>query len=677
MFIVFNCEHCGAKLETDVSDCGSMIGCPQCHTNVTIPHKGPGPGATVGGFKILQSLGKGGMGEVFLARQLSMDRNVALKILPKGMTADREDVDRFVNEVRLSARLDHPNIVTAYEAGQDAGTYFLAMAYAPGETLESRLKRTGPMPEAAALGIARKVAAALAYAWGAHHLIHRDVKPANIMLNDNDEPKLMDMGISKRFGDIGGLTLDGTVVGTPNYMSPEQADGLPNVDFRSDMYALGATLYHTVTGHLPFAGNTLMETLRKQATASLPDPRRGGVSLSRSCVLVMETLLARNPEQRYVTWEAFLAEADVVLSGGVLKRNGLPAGASALALDPPSTRSWNMKSGRKNAARTPAVPAYSASQSLPPAAVREDKPRSVALFVAVAMAAALALAVGLWVRFGTGGRKTDDRSAVRTPTPAPSAPSIVRLQPVPSVAPRPSEAVVPPLTPPASAPPPLAPDAGRIVAVPPPPPPPGAVRAPSDSIQEAKPPVTPPPPRVNVKDQLCAAADKLLCKDAAGALAALESIERMTLDGQETEMRELLRRAARVKETVLESLKMDCGKELDVLLKTGSEHFQLVSVDGDTIKARRPFKGGGSIAAWVDRAFVYADVSVPERIRRVAGGKEGDRRAMQALLAIESGKGDEARQYLAQADSPFGRLLAERWTALWKSAAEQEPAAQP
>ena len=135
MLITFKCTECQTSLEVDTSATGSEVECPQCGAAQVVPRTKLGPGTTVGGFRIKRLLGKGGMGEVYLARQLSMDRDVALKILPTSLTMDEEAVARFLQEVRMAARLEHPNIVTAHEAGEDSGVYYLAMSYVKGDTL--------------------------------------------------------------------------------------------------------------------------------------------------------------------------------------------------------------------------------------------------------------------------------------------------------------------------------------------------------------------------------------------------------------------------------------------------------------------------------------------------------------------------------------------------------------
>jgi len=187
VLITFDCPKCESSLEIEASAAGSQIQCPQCNTPVTVPRKGVEPGTTIGGFQVAKLLGEGGMGQVFLARQLSTDRNVALKILPPEFTVREHFVERFRNEVRMAARLDHTNIVTVYEAGEDESIHYMAMAYVKGESLSEKLAREGAMPEKQALDMVRKLAGALAYAWDRHRVLHRDIKPSNIMIDQDGE----------------------------------------------------------------------------------------------------------------------------------------------------------------------------------------------------------------------------------------------------------------------------------------------------------------------------------------------------------------------------------------------------------------------------------------------------------------------------------------------------------
>lgn len=328
--------------------------------------KAIGPGVTLGGFQLERLLGRGAMGEVWLARQLSMGRDVALKTLPPQMAMDRNYVNRFLREVKVAAKLEHAHIVTAYEAGEADGVLYLAMALVLGETVADRLKREGMLREKEALRIVRQVAEALTYAWDEHHLLHRDIKPSNIMLNRRGDAKLMDLGISKCVQDGMELTLTETVMGTPNYMSPEQLEGKSDLDFRSDLYALGMTLYQMLTNQVPFKSSSVIETLRKQAIETLPSARLYNASLSDGCLALLETMLAKRREQRHASWAALVADVDRVGAGKTPLQPALNAGDSVMI------RSKDLRTG----AATAAVPRPPTAAPAPtPTAIRKPEPR--------------------------------------------------------------------------------------------------------------------------------------------------------------------------------------------------------------------------------------------------------------------------------------------------------------
>lgn len=292
---------------------GTKIGCPGCSTPLAVPRSGFSPGTLIAGFEIVRPLGKGGMGEVYLARQLSMGREIALKVLSAEFAAIPGAVERFVKEVHVAAKLEHAHIVAAYDAGQDDGLHYMAMSFIPGQSLNAMLKPGVVLAERDALTMTRQLAQALDYAWCAFRIIHRDIKPANILFDAKGEPKLADMGLSKSLDDADALTMSGSVMGTPNYMSPEQAEGAGDLDLRADIYSLGATLYHAVTGEMPFAGSSIMAVLRKQAVEILPDPRQFNPQLSEHFVGLLQIMLAKSRDDRYADWKALIHDIDFVL----------------------------------------------------------------------------------------------------------------------------------------------------------------------------------------------------------------------------------------------------------------------------------------------------------------------------------------------------------------------------
>ncbi len=340
--ISFNCSKCGVEIETDESFAGSVAQCPNCNSTVMIPMAGIRPGMKVAGYEIIRRLGAGGMGEVWLANQTAMGRKVALKILSPALTSDQDFVNRFLKEIQTAAKLEHTNIVTAFDAGVDGKIYYLAMSYVDGVLLDDLLTIDKRIPEKEALRIVRCIADALNYSWNDFQMLHRDIKPANIMLDNKKIPKLMDMGISKSLSEEKGLTMTGMIVGTPYYMSPEQAQADAGIDCRADIYSLGATLYHMVTGEVPYDATTSMAILMKHMAEPFPPPQDKNPELSDACAVLLEVMMAKRPENRPVDWAATIEDIDLVLAGKFPKTKRPAAGAS-LVMQMPDSQALSRK----------------------------------------------------------------------------------------------------------------------------------------------------------------------------------------------------------------------------------------------------------------------------------------------------------------------------------------------
>jgi serine/threonine-protein kinase len=252
------------------------------------------------GFQIIEKVGRGCMGVVYKARQTSVDRIVAVKILLPSLAKNPSYVQRFVREAKMAAALSHPNLVSVIDAGASNGLYYFVMEYVEGKSVGERLHEIGKFSEKEALGVALDVASALQHA-SEKGLIHRDVKPDNIMMH-RDRVKLADMGLARPTTDERWAMAEaGLAVGTPYYISPEQARGEVQIDIRTDLYSLGATLYHMVTGRPPFEGETSAEVTRQHADNSLfaPPPDHLNDKLSSGFGVVVETLLAKDRRTRY------------------------------------------------------------------------------------------------------------------------------------------------------------------------------------------------------------------------------------------------------------------------------------------------------------------------------------------------------------------------------------------
>ncbi|HBC87440.1 MAG TPA: hypothetical protein DCZ94_10835 [Lentisphaeria bacterium] len=313
--ITFECPGCHTKLLADSSLCGSLINCKDCGNSVVIPIPGIHEGMEVGGFLLKSKLGTGGMGEVWLAYHAAMDRHVALKILSPKFTSNKMFLDRFMKEAKNSGKLFHPNIVTAFHSGVENGIYYLAISYVDGKNLRERIDAGEIINEREALLITKSLIEALDYAWGEYKIVHRDIKPANIIIDKKGSAKLLDLGISKSLDEDSGLTMTGTFVGTPFYMSPEQALGDKNIDFRADIYSLGATLYHMVTGTVPFDASTAMAIISRHLKDPLPPANERNPALSKQCCTLLEVMMAKKREERPQSWHEAKEDVELVLKG--------------------------------------------------------------------------------------------------------------------------------------------------------------------------------------------------------------------------------------------------------------------------------------------------------------------------------------------------------------------------
>jgi serine/threonine protein kinase len=258
----------------------------------------------LGGFEILGRIGKGGMGTVYKARQVSLNRSVALKILSKALAANEDFVKRFIREARSAATIHHPNIVEAYDVGLAEGYYYFAMEYVDGEGLDAVLRREVTLEQGRAAGIMEQVCSALAAAHEAG-IVHRDIKPSNIMFDSKGQVRVTDFGLAKRIeGDIS-VTADGQALGTPAYVAPEMAKG-GEADARSDLYSLGATMFHALAGRPPFVGKSFSEVLIKPAPEPPPLLSSLAPRVDRRLCHIIDRLLRKNPDGRYPSAKALL-----------------------------------------------------------------------------------------------------------------------------------------------------------------------------------------------------------------------------------------------------------------------------------------------------------------------------------------------------------------------------------
>jgi WD40 repeat protein/tetratricopeptide (TPR) repeat protein/tRNA A-37 threonylcarbamoyl transferase component Bud32 len=290
---------------------------------------GPSPLMSFGDYEIESEIARGGMGVVYKARQVKLNRTVALKMILAGQFASDEDVQRFYSEAEAAAKLDHPGIVPIYEVDEFDGRHFFSMAFIDGQSLAQRTNQ-GPLPPREAAQLMKQVADAVHYAH-LHGVIHRDLKPRNILLTTGGQPKVTDFGLAKRVGDGSDLTVSGQAIGTPGYMPPEQAAGkLTEIGPRSDVYSLGGVLYCLLTGRPPFQSSSIVETIKQAIETPPVPPRMLNPSVDRDLETICLKCLEKNPAHRYASAADLAAELQRFLDGEPIK--ALRAG--------PLTRGW-------------------------------------------------------------------------------------------------------------------------------------------------------------------------------------------------------------------------------------------------------------------------------------------------------------------------------------------------
>ncbi len=267
------------------------------------------------GYKIFGKLGSGAMAVVYKARQLSLNRIVAIKILPKRLEENPEYVQRFYKEGQAAAKLNHNNIVQAFDVGEAGGYHYFVMEYVEGKTLHDDLASGKVFSEQEAIDIVIQVANALAHAH-ARGLIHRDIKPKNIMIDKAGTVKVADMGLARATEDVkAAKTEAGKAYGTPYYIAPEQIRGEMDIDGRVDIYALGATFFHLVTGRVPFEADEPAEVMKKHLREPLTPPDHINTSLSAGVSEVIEIMMTKRRQNRYKDVKELLVDLNSIKAG--------------------------------------------------------------------------------------------------------------------------------------------------------------------------------------------------------------------------------------------------------------------------------------------------------------------------------------------------------------------------
>jgi tRNA A-37 threonylcarbamoyl transferase component Bud32 len=300
----------------------------------TAIYQGRAPSLLYGNYVVLDKLGQGGMGMVFKARHRRMNRVVALKVMSPGAMKAPDAVKRFRREVEAAARLTHPNIVAAFDADEARGSQFLVMEYVEGTDLAARVKKHGPLPVAAAVDCIVQAARGLAHAH-AEGVVHRDIKPANLLIDRQGTVKVLDMGLARMTADSGqaadGLTQSGSIMGTVDFMSPEQALHTRHADQRADIYSLGCSLHYLLTGRPVFSGESLMEKLLAHREQPIPSLSAARPEIPPALDAVFTRMLAKKCEDRYQTMADVIRDLEAVTAGVAVAAGVGAAGPSASA----------------------------------------------------------------------------------------------------------------------------------------------------------------------------------------------------------------------------------------------------------------------------------------------------------------------------------------------------------
>lgn len=283
----------------------------------------------LGHYTILRKIGEGAMGSVYEAVQDGLNRRVALKVISERLASDPTYLERFRREAEAAAALNHPNIVTVYEIGQEQGTHFFTMQFVDGESLQERVERLGRLPAAEAVLVVAAVAEALDYAWNHGRIIHRDIKPDNIMITREGKVLLADLGLAKSVEEEARITMTGVPIGSPAFMAPEQAESARDADCRADIYSLGITFFFMLTGQLPFQGPTALAVILAHGKQPLPDPRSLNPDVPPDVCGVLQRMCAKDPAQRPQTPLELLQE---------LEKTGIPSSLHRQATLPAPTR---------------------------------------------------------------------------------------------------------------------------------------------------------------------------------------------------------------------------------------------------------------------------------------------------------------------------------------------------
>lgn len=681
--IVFDCPACRAELEADLEYAGETISCPSCQHTVVVPAGAIARGSLIAGYRIERHLGSGNLGEVYLAVQLSVERRVALKVLPPALAQNAVLTAAFLREARALARVEHPGVVAVLDAGSDSGCFYLASPLLEGEDLESRLERKGRLAEAEAVHLALGVARVLNACWETHAAPHLDLKPANILVDVDGQIHLLDLGLTGHlFADPDTLATARHLLITP-YVSPEQMEGQATLDFRCDLYALGAVLFHLTTGHPPFHGTVADELVGRLLNESFPPARSANPELSEELDQLIADLTVKDVRRRPAGWDLVIERLEQMeqasappppkraqaprrlvvgkptpkpaAAGRVIKvKSGDPHLHHPVKAEGPSAVPWvigtllllaaggayfGLKASRY---RTTMETTLASDQAAAQDGSGEEARRRAAELVQAARQF-----VETYPRDLEGGRAQirAAREALQTTAFAGEmGPELDRLDAELRQREQPAE--------PAPAPAAVA-DAGGPDATEPTAEPAEATTEPRAADADA--PSVPPVP-VGM-EALYQAAGRLLNRDYAGAGAQLPAKDDPVQGVDVGVLRKELAELPRWTDRVYEGLREQVGQELNLAFRDGARSLVIRAVNPPTVRAEKVVREGERVIARSAASFRLEELSTDEILRQLHGERGGVAAVMSGLVAYRAGKLSDARAWFNRTTSPWAPLL--------------------
>jgi hypothetical protein len=689
--IVFDCPACRAELEADLEYAGESISCPSCQHTVVVPAGAIARGSLIAGYRIERHLGSGNLGEVYLAVQLSVERRVALKVLPPALAQNAVLTAAFLREARALARVEHAGVVAVLDAGSDSGCFYLASPLIEGEDLESRLERKGRLAEAEAVHLALGMARVLNTCWETHAAPHLDLKPANILVDVDGQIHLLDLGLTGHlFADPDTLATARHLLITP-YVSPEQMEGQATLDFRCDMYALGAVLFHLTTGHPPFHGTVADELVSRLLNESFPPARTVNPELSEELDQLIADLTVKDVRRRPAGWDLVIERLEQMEQASAPpppKRAqaprrlvvGKPAPKAAApgrvikvkASDPhlhhpvkakgPSAVPWvigtllllaaggayfGLKASRyRTTMETTLASDQAAAQD---GSGQEGRQR------AAEMVQSARQFVETYPRDLEGGRAQirAAREALQTTSFAGEmAPELDRLEAELRQREQPAEPAPTPATVAGSD----AADAADVAE------PTGEPAAddPAESttkprVADADAPSAPPVP-VGMA-ALYQAAGRLLNRDYAGAGAQLPAKDDPVQGVDVGALRKELAELPRWTDRVYDGLREQVGQELNLAFRDGPRSLVIRAVNPPTVRAEKVVREGERVIARSAASFRLEELSADEIMRQLHGERGGVAAVMSGLVAYRAGKLSDARAWFNRTTSPWAPLL--------------------